>query len=91
MKKIKLEENEYELIKDEKEGFDEELIKTKYTDYYEDYDYIVGDVAYGKVRLKGFYNSDNKKVKEINNYKNVDKYINNNCAYACKYFILKKI
>ena len=34
-----------------------------------DFDYIVGDWAYGKVRLKGFYEDDNKNVKSFNNIK----------------------
>ncbi len=61
------------------------------TDYYDNFDYIVGDFAYGKVRLKGFYDSDNKNKKEHNDIKNVFDYIENKCAYGCKYFILKKI
>lgn len=91
MKKIELEGTMYELLINEKEGYDEELIKAKYTDYYKEYDYIVGDIAYGKIRLKGFYNSDNKKASSINNYKDLDKYITNQCAFGCKYFVLKKI
>ena len=62
-----------------------------YTEFFEDYDYIVGDIAYNKLRLKGFYESNNKKAKDINNYKNVEKYISNDCAFDCRYFILKKI
>ena len=60
------------------------------TDYYNEFDYIVGDWAYNKVRLKGFYKSDNKKVKKFNNIDSVEEYINNNCAYGCKHFILEK-
>ena len=62
----------------------------KCTDYFYDYDYIVGDIAYGKLRLKGFYSEKNKKVKSINNYKFLDKYLKNNCAVDCKYFVLQK-
>ena len=47
----------------------------KCTDYFYDYDYIVGDIAYGKLRLKGFYDEKSKKVKKINNYKNIDEYL----------------
>ena len=61
------------------------------TDYYDAFDYIVGDFAYGKVRLKGFYESSNKNKKEHNDIKNVDDYITNKCAYGCKHFIMKKI
>jgi len=91
MKKIEVENNKYELITDYKSGFDLEMFTSHYTDFFEDYDYLVGDIAYGKLRLKGFYNSDNKKVKEINNYKNLDKYLHEDCAVECKYFVLKKI
>ena len=52
--------------------------------------YIVGDIAYSKLRLKGFMKSTNKDVKSFNNYDNIKKYINENCAYGCKYFILER-
>lgn len=89
--KIEVENHKYELIENYKDAFDEEEFKEKYTDYFYDYDYIVGDIAYGKLRLKGFCNEKNKKVNKINNYKNVDQYLKNNCANDCKHFILKKI
>lgn len=88
---IKVENNEYKLIKNYKDGFDEEMFKERYTSYFENYDYIVGDIAYSKLRLKGFNKKENKNVNKINNYKNVETYIKNNCAYDCKYFILEKI
>jgi len=89
--RILLENTEYEVIKDVKDGFDLEELKNKYTEYFYDYDYIVGDWAYGKLRLKGFYDSKNKKANKINDYKIVNDYIKNNCAYNCKHFIVKKI
>ena len=60
------------------------------TDYFNNFDYIVGDWSYSKLRLKGFYESNNKNVKDINNINNLDNYLNNYCAYGCKYFVLKK-
>lgn len=88
--KIKVEDKEYELIKNYKDAFNEEEFIEKYTDYFYDYDYIVGDIAYGKLRLKGFYDEKNKKVNKINNFKNVNEYLKNNCAVDCRHFILKK-
>ncbi len=90
MQKIKLEENEYEVIKDEN-GFEEESIIAKYTDFFKDYDYLVGDWAYGKLRLKGFCEKENKLYKSYNDKEKIEKYIEEKCAYGCKYFILKKI
>ena len=57
---MKLLEQEYKLIKDNKECFNLEEIEEKITDYFKDYDYIVGDYAYSKLRLKGFTKKCNK-------------------------------
>ncbi len=89
--RIEVENREYELIKDYKEAFSKEDFIEKFTEYFYDYDYIVGDIAYGKLRLKGFYDEKNKKVNKINNYKNIEQYLKNNCASDCRHFILKKI
>ena len=89
--KIKLNDQEYELIKNYKDAFNEEEFLLKCTDYFYDYDYVVGDIAYGKLRLKGFYDENSKKVNKINNFKNLDSYLKNNCAADCKYYIVKKM
>ncbi len=81
----------YEVIKNEKDAIDEEVLKEKITDYFEPFDYIVGDWAYGKVRLKGFNNKSNKGFKKINDIDMVNDYIEKYCAYGCRYFIIKKI
>ena len=89
--KIIINDITYEVIKNEKDAIEEELLKEKITEYFNSFDYILGDWAYGKVRLKGFNDKGNKNYKSINDYKNIDKYIKDNCAYGCRYFILKKI
>ena len=89
--KVKLNEQEYEIIKDYKEAFNKEDITSLYLDYFKDYDYILGDYAYSKLRLKGFCDKENPLFNSINDYANVEDYIKNECAYECKYFILKKI
>lgn len=92
MNKIILIENrKYTLIKNYRDAFQEEEFLARCTDYFYDYDYIVGDIAYGKLRLKGFYTPQNKKVKKINNYKEIDRYFKDNCAVDCKHFILKRM
>lgn len=91
MKKIVLDHNEYEVIKDYKNAFYPEEITDKYTDYFEEFDYILGDYSYDKLRLKGFCNVKNKNYKEWNDYNKMDEYLKNFCSYDCRYFILKKI
>lgn len=87
---IKLGNNNYEIIKNYKDGLDLETLNLKYTEYFEEYDYILGDWAYGKLRLKGFCDRKNKLFNHINDYTQIDKYIKENCAYECKHFIIKK-
>jgi uncharacterized protein YutD len=91
MKKITLENQEYEVIEEYKDGFDKEALEERYTSYFEGYDYILGDFSYGKLRLKGFCEKENKLFNKINDYANIKEYIKDSCAYECKYFILKKI
>jgi len=82
---------EYKVIKDYGETINTINLEEIVTDYYDNFDFIVGDWAYGKVRLKGFYNHNNKNVKSFNDYNKVEDYINNSCAYGCKHFILERI
>ena len=84
-------EVKYEVVENFKDAIDVDLLKEKITDYFDAYDYILGDWAYGKLRLKGFNDKQNKNYKSINDIKNVKKYIEDNCAYGCRYFILKRI
>lgn len=91
MKKYTINEKQYELIEEYKDGFDLTEVQNKLTEFYDNYDYIVGDWAYGKLRLKGFCEKSNKNHNNINSYKNKDMYIKEECAYDCRYFILKKI
>ncbi len=91
MKQLVINDQKYEVIENIKDAIDEILLKEKITDYYDEFEYIVGDWAYGKLRLKGFYDSKNKKCKEHNNIKNINKYIEEKCAYGCKWFELRKI
>lgn len=91
MEKISVGKNTYEIIKDYKSGYNKDDFINLCTDYFEEYDYIVGDWAYGKLRLKGFFDKKNKKCSEINNYEKLDEYLKNNCAFDCKYFVAKRV
>ncbi len=82
--------NKYEVVKNYRDGFDKDAFLERVTEYFDEYDYIFGDWAYGKLRLKGFNDTKNKKTTKINDIATLDDYIKNNCAYDCKYFLLKK-
>ncbi len=91
MKKIEINGTNYEIVRNDNDCFNMEEISEKLTDYFDDYDYIFVDYAYEKVRLKGYYDSNNKKVKKINDIKYMDDYIENYCSFGAKIFLLKKI
>lgn len=88
---VEIDGNKYEIITDYREGYIKDEFINKYTDYFKDYDYIVGDWSYGKLRLKGFYDDKSKNAKKINMISQLDKYLKENCAYGCKYFVAKRI
>ena len=87
---IVINDREYEIIENNNAVIDETELSEKLTDYFEEYDYILGDFAYGKLRLKGFNDKENKNYKKINDYAEIHNYITKYCAYGCKYFILKQ-
>lgn len=88
---IKINKKKYKVIKDYGDTLGLLDLNQIVTDYYDNYDFLVGDWAYGKVRIKGFYNSDRKNKKIYNDIAGLDDYLKNNCAYGCKYFVLERI
>lgn len=91
MMMLTINDRKYQLIEDYKNGFDMDTIASKLTDYFYYFDYIVGDWSYGKLRLKGFCKKNNKNYREINDFSRKQQYIEDNCAYDCKYFILENM
>lgn len=91
MKIVEVNSKKYEVIKDYRDALDIDEVNDKLTDYFKSFDYILGDYAYGKLRLKGFNDKSNKNFKTINDIAKIDEYIKNNCAFECRHFILKAI
>ena len=67
----------YEIIEDEREGYNEEAFKARYSEILTKYDYIVGDWGYGQLRLRGFFDDS--------------EYLYEYCNFGCPYFVAKKI
>ena len=83
--------NKYIVEKDEHSVFDYNVVKVLFTDYFDCFDYVLGDISYNKLRLKGFCTKKNKRYNKTNNIDDLDNYINNYCAFNSKWFLLKKI
>ena len=90
MEKVNLLNQSYLIFRNEKDGFNLEEVEKIITDYFIDFDYILGDWSYGKLRLKGFNSKTNPNFKPLNDIDKVDDYLKDYCAYGCKYFILAK-
>lgn len=88
---LELLDNKYEVLKNVRDALNKEELTEVFTDYFSSFDYILGDYAYGKLRLKGFYNKDNKNCKNYNDFSKIDEYIEKYCAYGCRHFILNKV
>ena len=82
---------DYNLIENYKNAFDEAVVKEKVTDYFNDFDYIIGDIAYGKLRLKGFCKRSNERYSNINDFLLKDIYLKDYCAPGSPYFVLEKV
>lgn len=91
MKKIEINGITYEIIRNDNDCINREELSEKITDYFDPFDYIFGDYAYEKARLKGYYDSNNKQATKINDIKYLDDYIENYCSYGAKVFLLKKL
>ena len=91
MEVIIVNNRKYQVLENVKDAINIEELAEKITDYFDDFDYIVGDIAYGKLRLKGFNSKTNKNFKELNDVDKVSDYIKNNCAYGCKWFMISEI
>ncbi len=58
--------NKYVIEKDEFKVFDYSTVKELFTDYFDVFDYVFGDIAYNKLRLKGFCKKTNKRYNKTN-------------------------
>ncbi|UNG00449.1 DUF1027 domain-containing protein [Bacillus altitudinis] len=81
----------FDLVREIKDGFDEEAFKARYSDILNKYDYIVGDWGYNQLRLKGFFDDQNQKAIFDTKISTLDEYIYEYCNFGCAYFVLKRI
>ncbi len=81
----------YKVIENEKDGFQEDKVKERYSEILKKYDYIVGDWGYDQLRLKGFYDDHNSKASFDTKISALDDYLYEYCNFGCAYFVLEKI
>ncbi|RXK18091.1 DUF1027 domain-containing protein [Macrococcus sp. DPC7161] len=88
---IQVGEHYFELLVNHKEGFNLEQFKNRYSEVLDRYPYIVGDIGFEQLRLRGFV-EDNKKNSEVNKrFSTILDYIYESCNFGCAYFVLRRL
>jgi uncharacterized protein YutD len=82
--------NNYELVQDNKSGWNFEVFRERYSEVLERYDYIVGDWGYNQLRLRGFFKDTNSKGSKEFFISSIQDYLNEYCNFGCAYFVIEK-
>jgi len=82
---------QFEIMEDNKNGWNEEEFIARYSEVLNKYDYIVGDWGYNQLRLRGFFEDNNKKSTYDTKISTLSEYLYEYCNFGCAYFVLKKV
>jgi len=88
---IQLGSRSFELAYENKNGWNFEAFRDRYSDVLDRYDYIVGDWGYNQLRLKGFFREGNPKGSKESCITSLQDYIQEYCNFGCAYFVLERI
>lgn len=81
----------YEIIYENKNGWNPDAFRDRYSEVLDRYDYIVGDWGYNQLRLKGFLKDNHAKATKDCSFSSLSDYINEYCNFGCAYFVLEKV
>lgn len=82
---------QYEIIENEKNGFNEDAFKERYSEILNRYDYVVGDWGYNQLRLRGFFDDQSQRATYDTKISTLSEWLYEYCNFGCAYFVLKKI
>lgn len=80
----------YEIVHENRNGWNPEAFRDRYSEVLERYDYIIGDWGYSQLRLKGFFRDNHQKATKESTFSGMSDYINEYCNFGCAYFILER-
>lgn len=87
---VLINDHEYRLEENYRDAFNDELLAERFVGLFSRYDFLVGDIGSGQLRLKGFY-SDSTSVANNLKISRVQDYLYEYCGFGCPYFILKNM
>ncbi|WP_414052873.1 YutD family protein [Macrococcus animalis] len=88
---IQLNQHYFHLLENYNNAFDQEMFEGRYSEILDRYPYIVGDIGFEQLRLKGFF-EDKKKGADISRrFSAIQDYLLEYCNFGCPFFILKRL
>lgn len=88
---ININQHYFHIIENHKDAFNQEMFEGRYSEILDRYPYIVGDIGFEQLRLKGFFD-DNKKGADISKrFSSIQDYLLEYCNFGCPYFVLKRL
>jgi uncharacterized protein YutD len=88
---IEINNIQYEIVKEYRDGFNEEAFRARYSEILNKYDFIVGDWAYSQLRLRGFFDDQNQKATYDTKISTLTEYLLEYCNFGCAYFVIRKV
>lgn len=83
--------NAYSLLHENKNGWNPEAFRERYSEVLERFDYIVGDWGYSQLRLRGFYKDGHPRAAKESAISSLVDYVNEYCNFGCAYFVVAKV
>lgn len=81
----------YEVVLNQHDAFDADAFANRFSMILAKYDYIVGDLGYGQLRLRGFYDNDRPKVMNDRRIRSLQDYLYESCNFGCPYFVVRNL
>ena len=82
---------QYRLVLNYREGFDAQRLGERYSEVLARYDYIVGDWGYEQLRLKSFFDVNNRKALPDQRIDMLEDYLYEYCNFGCAYFVMQRV
>ncbi|WP_245249707.1 YutD family protein [Vagococcus allomyrinae] len=87
---VMIDQRKYRLVENYREAFDIEKMNERYSDVLNRYDYIVGDIGFEQLRLKGFFSETQKRMPVEQRIGSLQDYLYEYCNFGCAYFVLER-
>lgn len=81
----------YAIRENYRSALDTSQLEHRLSDFFAKFDFIVGDLGYEKLRLRGFYYDDTKGIPLDMRISTLEDYLTEYCNFGCPYFVLERL